>query len=263
MTREDAGTRLRYTVRTSSRARHAHLVVSPYDGVVVVVPRRFDTGKIPAIVASKAEWIHRAQRRIECERASIDDGAAPARHADPVLDADPADCGNRDELLPDGVNLRAVGENLSVRYDSAEGAGRSRVIGGELLLVAPASRALEVLQRWLGNRARSELVPWLETLAEREGLSISATSIRAQQSRWASCSAAGRVSLNRNLLFLPPELVEHVLLHELCHRREMNHSARFWKLLESIDPETRARTLEIRTAWKYVPTWAGRRADRS
>jgi hypothetical protein len=64
------------------------------------------------------------------------------------------------------------------------------------------------------------------------------------------------VSVNRNLLFLPPELAEHVLLHELCHLREMNHSPRFWRLLEALDAETGKRKVELRSAWKYVPSWA-------
>ena len=73
--------------------------------------------------------------------------------------------------------------------------------------------------------------------------------------RWASCSASGTISLNRSLLFLPAALVDYVLLHELCHLRELNHSPRFWKLLEAAMPGSSALRVEMRGAWRFVPSW--------
>ncbi|MDA8291106.1 MAG: DUF45 domain-containing protein, partial [Actinomycetota bacterium] len=109
---------------------------------------------------------------------------------------------------------------------------------------------------WLVARTRSDVVPWLHDLAGRCGERVAGTSVRAPRTRWASCSSSGRVSVSRNLLFLPSALAEHVLAHEVCHLRELSHSPRFWRILESVDPETPVRRAELRSAWKYVPRWA-------
>jgi predicted metal-dependent hydrolase len=235
---------LSYSVRTSSRARRARLVVSPRDGVVVVVPRRADPGQVAAFVESRAEWIRQAERRIAEALASV------GTRSD-------LDAGGRPVVVP----LRAVEEEWRVAYQASPARRcAARVAGPQWLLVsgpvAAADSVRSALERWLADRARSEVVGWLTVLAREHRVTLAGVSVRAQRSRWASCSSSGRVSVNRNLLFLPRHLVEHVLLHELCHRLEMSHSPRFWRLLEGVDPSTAERRVELRTAWKYVPSWA-------
>jgi predicted metal-dependent hydrolase len=79
-----------------------------------------------------------------------------------------------------------------------------------------------------------------------------------QRTRWGSCTAHGRVSLNCKLLFLPRELVRYVIAHELCHTLESNHSSRFWAHLRQFEPRSDALHGKMRDAWKLVPTWAQR-----
>ena len=74
----------------------------------------------------------------------------------------------------------------------------------------------------------------------RLGLELPALSIRDQVSRWGSCSGAKRISLNWRLVLVAPELQDYVVLHELAHLTEMNHSRRFWALLDRYDPNRRA-----------------------
>jgi hypothetical protein len=69
-----------------------------------------------------------------------------------------------------------------------------------------------------------------------------------QKTRWASCSRHRTVSLNMKLLFLPPELVRYVFVHELCHTVHMNHSREFWRFLAVKEPRYKELDKQLRTA---------------
>ena len=71
-------------------------------------------------------------------------------------------------------------------------------------------------------------------------------SIRAQRSRWGSCSSKKTLSFNSRLAVLPIELVEYVVVHEVCHLLEMNHSPKFWRLVESVLPDFRKRRAALK-----------------
>jgi predicted metal-dependent hydrolase len=95
--------------------------------------------------------------------------------------------------------------------------------------------------------ARESLAGYTAAEAKRLGLNCSKVSVRDQSSRWGSCSSKQTISLNWRLVLLPPRLQNYVILHELAHLREMNHSRRFWNLLERYDPDRRAHEQELDT----------------
>jgi predicted metal-dependent hydrolase len=86
------------------------------------------------------------------------------------------------------------------------------------------------------QRALIDLPAELWRLAERHGIAVTGVSIRNQRSRWGACSARGSITLNWRLVLLPDFVREYVMLHELMHRRELNHSRRFWKLVAAVCP---------------------------
>ena len=85
-----------------------------------------------------------------------------------------------------------------------------------------------------------------EVEAERLGVSFREIAVRDQRTRWGSCSSRGTLSFNWRLALAPPEVLEYVVVHELCHLRVHDHSRRFWSLLESVRPSYRAERLWLR-----------------
>ena len=92
-----------------------------------------------------------------------------------------------------------------------------------------ASRALE----WFPGRVAH--------YAPLVGVSYGRITVRNQKTRWGSCSAAGNLNFNCLLMMAPPEIRDYVVVHELCHRKELNHSARFWAEVERVLPDYKKR----------------------
>ncbi len=113
-----------------------------------------------------------------------------------------------------------------------------------------------LLQKWLIHKAKPLLIKKTLELAQSTGVSVGKITVKAQRGRWGSCTAVGNISLNCRLILLKASLLEHVILHELCHRIHMNHSPAFKALLESVSPQSLKKDKELSLAWQNLPTWA-------
>ena len=124
--------------------------------------------------------------------------------------------------------------------------GRTRVHrrGDELLV--PAGDPREALERWYRRQARAEVAPRLDAACARAGTRYTGLTIRGQRTRWASCSSSGAMSFNWRLLLAPPEILDYVVEHEVCHIEVMDHSPRFWRLLASRSPDWREHSAWLR-----------------
>ena len=117
------------------------------------------------------------------------------------------------------------------------GEGRVLLAGATVSVVPRSERALkDDVQTWLRAQAAATLPGELRALADCHAITVTRVSIRNQVSRWGSCSRRGTISLNWRLVQTPPFVREYVLLHELMHRRELNHSARFWRHVAAVCP---------------------------
>lgn len=103
-----------------------------------------------------------------------------------------------------------------------------------------------IYQKWLYQKAIEFLPVRTFELAKENSLSPSKVSVRKQKTRWGSCSPSGAISLNYKLMMLRKELIDYVIIHELCHLVELNHSKRFWRLVGKIVPDYAELRKELR-----------------
>lgn len=237
-----AGPHFDYQIRESARAKYMSLRVTVDRGLEVVIPRGFDRRLIPTFLRDKSAWVEAALSKVQQVRQR--------RMAEPK------------QALPTDIVFPACERKWSVQYVHK----RTNSIrltddrNGCLLMSGPVddlAACYSVLQLWARRHAFSVLNPWLRRLSAETGIAFVKTAIRSQKSRWGSCSSSGTISLNQKLLFVEPDLVTYVLIHELCHMREMNHSHRFWRLVGQFYPDYRLARRRLKEAWYQTPAWAG------
>ncbi|HTW41083.1 MAG TPA: SprT family zinc-dependent metalloprotease [Solirubrobacteraceae bacterium] len=192
---------IHYTVRRSSRARRVRVNVHAHTGVEVVLPARAPERAAAAAIGELRPWIERRLREAHEVRARIAARAGTVPYLGTPL-----------ELVPQ--------------------AGRTRVHRDGRRLLVPAGDARPALERFYRRAARAEIAPRLDNATALAGSRYTALDIRAQRTRWASCSPSGRMSFNWRLLLAPERVLEYVVWHEVCHLQVLDHSRRFWSLLE-------------------------------
>jgi predicted metal-dependent hydrolase len=223
-----------WNVRISRKARRLSIRVFPGGRVEVVVPPGVGLPAIERFVSKHRTWAEKRAR----EFALLAPAAAERR--------------------PTEVHLPLTGQRWNVAYDAARRGSVTNSGDGILRLGLAGDSDREIgrlLLRWLGGVAMLELRQRLDDAARDTGIDYESMHLRRQRTRWGSCSTAGTISLNMCLMFQKPEVVRYLMVHELCHRRHMNHSRRFWDLVASHEPGWRALDRELLAGWRNVPAW--------
>ena len=115
---------------------------------------------------------------------------------------------------------------------------------------------IHVLQKWMQQYARLPLGQLLAQMAEVTGFRYNSYRIKAQRTRWGSCSSKGNINLNYKLALMPEHWARYTVVHELCHTVELNHSKRFWALVEQFIPDYNTVHAEMKNATLALPSWA-------
>jgi len=218
---------LDYRIRCSSRRRTLALRLDANGALTVSAPQSLPLPLIREFVASRQGWI-------DAKRALL------AQQRRPPL------------LLESGTRLPYLGTGLELEVIDSTVA-RCRREAGRLVLQAPgalaARRALEAWFRRMAARHFSERVEWFVPIVGRAPASIA---VRAQRSRWGSCSSRGTVSLNWRLMQATGEIIDYVIVHELCHLLVPNHSPRFWSEVARVLPDWQDRRQALRVFGRTV-----------
>ncbi|MCB1198447.1 MAG: M48 family metallopeptidase [Deltaproteobacteria bacterium] len=111
------------------------------------------------------------------------------------------------------------------------------------------------MRKFFIDQSRRFLFPKVQHYAQATGLQYRAVRFKNQKSLWGSCSDLKNINFNIRLLFLPDELIDYVIIHELCHLIHMNHSKAFWQLVETHCQNYKHLEAQLHQANRYVPKW--------
>jgi predicted metal-dependent hydrolase len=206
---------LEYTIRRSDRARRVRVTVHPEGEVEVVLPRRAREREAAAAVAELRPWIEKRLAEAYELRARI-----AAR----------------------GATVPFLGATLDLVTEP----GRTRAHRRGDVLYVPDGDARPAIERWYRRTARAEVAPRLDEAVAAIGAEYASVRIGNQRTRWGSCSTTGAMSFNWRLLLAPEDVLDYVVWHEACHLRHMDHSPRFWALLERHRPGYREQKAWLR-----------------
>lgn len=212
---------IQYTLVRDVRRRHSHLYLDDVAGPELRAPSWMEGDEADRLVVRHARWL-------------IDKKAQQAR----TQAVKPT--------LAEGVELPFLDERLRLslgaghRWHVRRHAQQLHVRGPDITGARLNDEALRAaLERWYRKQAADIFWPRLLELGAAQGLRPEGITIRAQRSRWGSCSSRGHINLNWRLMLLPSALADYVLVHELCHLRHMDHSRAFRTLLAKLSPDYR------------------------
>lgn len=150
----------------------------------------------------------------------------------------------------EGARLPYLGQELRLAFNRAEVRGRVLKLDGHLLVTLPdpgsESAVAALVTRWYRQEALALFRERVAHYAARFGVAAPRIRLSSARTRWGSCNENGAVTLNWRLLLLPRQLADYVVVHELAHLKEMNHSARFWALVEQALPDYREAMAQLR-----------------
>jgi len=150
----------------------------------------------------------------------------------------------------ESIPLHGIDTALEVR----EGGRAVRLEGEQLLVCAPRlSRAPHALLGWLKMRALETLTPRAEHFAARLQLQAPTVALSNARGQWGVCTERGLIRLNWRLVHLDPFLADYVVAHEVAHLAEMNHSRRFWRVVDALYPCWREARERLEIAGASIP----------
>ncbi len=207
------GRQITVEVHRSAKRRKTLSLKIEGDRLRVLAPSRTPLRHVDEVVQMKANWI--AERLAEPPTNRVRDQLKPGGHL-PLLG----------EQIPVGEGLRP----FSYHHEPLSDAGPS-------FSVNPYSdRMVEEAERWFRAAARVDIEDRVSRWSHEAEVAPMRIQIRDQKTRWGSASSRGTLSFNWRLIFAPPEIVDYVVVHELCHLIEPNHSKDFWDLVDEAMP---------------------------
>ena len=197
------------------------------DGLMIHAPKRITQWQIESLIIQKADWIIKKLTAFD-------------RHLLPTI------------AWRDGEQLLMLGNHITLGVEQNTRSKMPNFDGNILQVALPnpndgISISRKVIQ-WYKKQALVDFARRLEIFSTKLGVALPKLLLSNAQSRWGSCNSKKEVRLNWRLLQAPPHIINYVVCHELAHLIEMNHSAKFWAVVQSIYPEYKLAEKELK-AW--------------
>jgi predicted metal-dependent hydrolase len=226
-----------YSIIKMKRARHVTIKVTLRKGLEFVVPIGFSKTNIPGLLKVNKHWIQQQLMLIFRDAQEI-----------------------RMSPLPRQIKLTAFRQAWKVKYKSSLADADVIENAKEKILtvvgkITDKFECKKQLISWVKRQAKKKLSEKLNKLSIKSGLKFKDVIIRNQAGYWASCSSRNRISLSYKLVFLPETLCRYILIHELCHSKQFNHSKNFWGLVSKHDPLWKKHNDAMHSAEKLIPVW--------
>ena len=202
-----------YTHKTHPHSRSIKIHVEPNGEVVVTTPKFIPKWSINAMVKKSDAWIQKQLVKIE----------------------------QRKEFGETLYTIKLFGKTyhkkIHLQADQPIGI---QIIKNELLINPIEDKPEKVsseINRFLKSTAQRYIIPRTKLLATKMKIEFNRITLRQQKTRWGSCSSQGNLNFNWRLVHCPTKVIDYVIIHELAHRRHMDHSTAFWNLVRKHDPE--------------------------
>jgi predicted metal-dependent hydrolase len=197
---------------TNPRARRLTLRLDAAGNPVVTVPRFTPKWFVNRFLNSQQEWIAKQQARF--------------KETKPVFVTE--------------TTVHLFGKEYMLVTEETTGSSKVTAKGNSLEVAVHKGRnKTDVLNTFLKNTASHYIVPRTHQLAKKMKVEFTTITLRAQRTRWGSCSSRGSLNFNWKLVHFSPAIIDSVIIHELAHRKHLNHSKDFWQFVEQFDPEYR------------------------
>lgn len=224
----------------SDKARYIRLQINDKAEVAVTIPRGVTQQDVMDFLIQQRPWIRRTLSTIR-NRARGKMTSVP--------------------FLTTTLHLGFFATDLAIRYEwqdvcwcaaKMDLTERTLTFTGNVLDV---QQIHETTGRFLLKTAEQHFAAMLDELSVKTGIPYTKCSFRLQHGRWGSCTSRGHISLNAQLVLFPPDLVEYVMVHELCHLRHMNHSPSFWAEVAKYIPDWEARRHTLQEQSRKLPEY--------
>jgi predicted metal-dependent hydrolase len=211
-------TELTYQIRLSKKAKYLQLRITSTNELELIVPKRYSIKDGEKFIQGKIDWIKKYQKKII--------------HL------------NKNEFY-------LFGEKIIVEQYFNFFLTKYKIRFGKNILLAesPADSKItkeEIYYFYLRKMAKEYFYKRTQYLSELFGFNFKTIKIRGQKTRWGSCSSKGNLSFNYKLLQFRKEVIDYVIIHELCHTKELSHSPKFWRLVERFCPDYKILKKELK-----------------
>lgn len=206
-----------YKLRYSRRAKYLRLQITRGHELELIVPRGYELKEAESFIIKKADWVKKHLKKNKEHEKEF------------ML------FGNEIKI---NQSFQLFIKKHKIKYSA-----------NELKVTSPAGNREKlhtIFDAWLKHVSKNYLRERAFTLAEAYGFNINKVTIRSQKTRWGSASIRGNLSFNFRLMRYRKEVIDYVIVHELCHLKEMNHSKKFWALVEKYCPDHKTLRKELK-----------------